>query len=330
MQNPQDFIKKKISMIKKSNLPINLFFLKQTSSEKPENFFDIKRVALRDNADNHFKKLLEESLSNLNNREKNKMNDFFNDVNNVPSLLSISQIERLSGFIKIIKQFDTIIQVHNENALKKIDAHAFKIELTDGSEIVFFTKIPRGGKISFKGAFLRNGDFNLITEVPLIYEDRVDCIFFSDDKDVLILNKSEMESIFKFDDYYIQKTKYVYDHKLQNVLIRAPENLFDTIKDSPQITKKVTRMTRDKKFDISQNDLKKHMDSLEENKGRFNDQFKNYKSLEDENGLFVTNDIEDFKVFLNACDKSVEIPLEQKEENEPDIYLNPSPIKMTK
>ncbi|MGB6463384.1 MAG: Kiwa anti-phage protein KwaB-like domain-containing protein, partial [Nitrosotalea sp.] len=158
---------------------------------------------------------------------------------------------------------------------------------------------------------------------------RIDCIYFSDDQDLLILNKDEMESIFKFDDYYKQKTKDVYDSKLQNILISAPDNLFDLIKESPQITKKVTRMARDNKFDISTEDLQKHMESLEENKDRFTEQFKNYRSLEQEAGLYVTSDKDEFKVFLNACDKSVEIPLEQKEEDEPDIYLNPSPIKMT-
>lgn len=88
-------------------------------------------------------------------------------------------------------------------------------------------------------------------------------------------------------------------------------------------------MEKDNKFDVSSDELQKHMESLEENKDRFTEQFKSYRSLQQENGLYVTENKDEFKIFLNACDKSVEIPLEQKDENEPDIYLNPSPIKMT-
>lgn len=331
MEDPQKFIMNKLSKINNSNLPLSLFFLRQTSSTKPEDFFDIKRVTLREDADGHFKTLLTENLTNLSaNFNDSTMKDFFNDVNNTPSLIPVSQIDRLSGFIRKIQQFDSIPEVHNEGALKEIDAHAYKIELTDGSEIIFFTKIPLGGKITKKGAFLKDGYFNLITDVPLIYEDRVDCVYFSDDPDLLILNKTEMESIFKFDDYYKQKTEDAYNSKLRNILINAPDDLLDLIKNSPQIIKKVTRMARDHKFDISAEDLQKHMESLEENKGRFTEQFKNYSSLEQKSDLYVTSNKSEFKVFLNACDKSVEIPLEQKEEDEPDIYLNQSPIKMTR
>ena len=330
MDNPQEFINEKLSKLQNAYLPINLFFLKQTTSTKPKNFFDIKRNTLRDDADNHFKELLMTSLTALSvNLTAAAMNDFFNEENNVPSLIPVSQIDRLSGFIDKIQQFDSIPEVHNENALKEIDVHAFKIEL-DGSEVIFFTRIPNGGKLKLKTAFLQNGHFNMITDVPLLYEDRVDCIYFSDDDSLLVLNKSEMESIFKFDDYYKQKTKDAYDNKLQNILIKAPDTLFDLIKESPQITKKVTRMARDNKFDISADDLQKHMNSLEENKIRFTEQFKSYRSLDQENGLYQTTTKDEFKVFLNACDKSVEIPLEQKEDDEPDIYLNTSPIKMTR
>ncbi|MGB6464546.1 MAG: hypothetical protein WBF38_10035, partial [Nitrosotalea sp.] len=169
MKNPREFIKKKLSQINNTDLPLNLFFLRQTSATKPENFFDIKRITLREIADEHFKTLLTESLTNLSaNLNDNPMNDFFNEVVNVPSLIPVSQIDRLSEFIRKIQQFDSIPEVHNEEALKEIDVHAYKIELPDESEMIFFTKIPLGGKIIKKGAFLKNGYFNLITDVPLI------------------------------------------------------------------------------------------------------------------------------------------------------------------
>ena len=91
----------------------------------------------------------------------------------------------------------------------------------------------------------------------------------------------------------------------------------------------MTRMEKEEKFNISVDELRKHMESLEENKERFTDQFKNYKSLQEKNGRYITKDKAELNVFLNACDKSVEIPLEQKGEDEPDIYLNAAPIKMT-
>lgn len=330
MEDLQTFIDEKITKINDVILPTNLFFLNQTSSKKSENFFEIKRVALRENADEHFKTLLIDQLTNLSDYlDNNTMQDFFSEVNNTPSTIPISQIDRLSAFSEKIKEFDSIPQVHNENAIKKINAHAYKLEVDEDSDIIFFTQIHSGGKIKQKTAFLREGYFNIIEDVLLIYEDRIDCIYFSDYEELIVLNKSMMESIFKFDEYYIQKTKNVLDNKLQDILIKAPDELFNSIKDSPLITKKVTRMDNNNSFDISPNDLQKHMESLEENKDRFTEQFKNYRSLEKENGLYVTGNNDEFKVFLNACDKSVEIPLEQKEEEEPEIYLNQSPIKMT-
>ena len=329
-ENLKEFINKKISKIHSTNLPINLFFLKYTSSINPENFFEIKRVTLREEADDHFKKLLLDDLTNLSTyMNENTIGDFFNEVNNNMSIIPISQIDRLLGFIKKIKQFDSIPEVYNEQAVKKINVHAYKIELDDNSEIIFFTKIPSGGRIKSKTAFLKDGYFNIIKDALLIYEDRVDCVYFSDYDQLVVLDKPMMETIFKFDEFYKQKTKNVYDNKLQNKLIKAPDNLLESIQASPLITKKVTRMEKDNKFDVSSDELQKHMESLEENKDRFTEQFKSYRSLQQENGLYVTENKDEFKIFLNACDKSVEIPLEQKDENEPDIYLNPSPIKMT-
>ncbi len=324
------FIDVKISKINQSVLPTNLFFLKQTTSEKPEDFFEIKRAALRDNADNHFKTILIDQLTNLSEYlNNNNMQDFFGEVNNTPSTIPTSQIDRLTAFAKKIKEFDSIPQVHNENAVKKINSHAYKLEIGNDSNLIFFTQIPVGGKIKQKTGFLREGYFNIIEDVLLIYEDRIDCIYFSDYDELVVFHKPMMESIFKFDEYYVQKTKNVFNNKLQNVLINAPEKLFEDIKGSPSITKKVTRMDNNNKFDISTEKLQKHMESLEENKDRFTEQFKNYSSLEQRDGLYITTNKDEFQVFLNACDKSVEIPLEQKDDDKPDIYLNTSPIKMT-
>jgi len=331
MENLQEFINEKIPKIDSTVLPINLFFLKHTSSKKPESFFETKTATLREEADEHFKTLLSGSLSKLMDYlDDHDMKNFFNEVDNEPSTVPISDIDGLPEFVEKINQFDSIPKVHNEQAVKKINVHAYKMELDDESEIIFFTRIPQGGRIKSKVGVLKGGYYNIIKDVLLIYEDRVDCIYFSDSNELVVLHKPMMEFIFKFDEYYKRKTKTVYENKLQNKLIKAPDDLLDEIQDSPLITKKVTRMEKDKKFDIPIEGLQKHMESLEENKGRFTEQFKNYSSLRQEDELYVTEDKDEFKVFLNACDKSVEIPLEQKEDDEPDIYLNPAPIKMTK
>lgn len=328
--NLQEFIDKKTSKIASSAFPINLFFLKQTASKKPENFFDIKKATLRQDADKHFKNLLKSTLSKLSSHlAENEIGDFFNESHNGASVLSILEVDKLVKFTEEIRKFDSIPKVSDEKAVKKIHAHAYKLELDDESEIIFFTKVPQGGKIKSKYAMLKGGYFDLIEDMLLIYADRVDCVYFSDRDGLLVLNKPAMETIFKFDEYYRQKTKQVCENKIQNKLVNAPEELYDAINESPQITKKVTRMDKEKKFDISVGELRKYMESLEENKDRFTDQFKNYRSLQEEGGLYIIENKEEFNVFLNACDKSVEIPLEQKDEIEPDIYLNTSPIKMT-
>ena len=326
----KEFIDQKILEIKNVNLPINLFLLKHTSSKKPEKFFDIRRLVLREDADEHFKNLLKDELLKLSDCLKDdKIEDFFNESHNGVSTLPISQIDKLVKFTEEIKKFDSIRRVHNEKRTENIDAHAYKLELDDESEVIFFTRIPTGGKIKSKTGIIKDSKFRLVEDVLLIYKDQIDCIYFSDHKELLVLAKLEMEAIFKFDEYYKQKTIEVYEEKLQNKLISAPDELLEIIKQSPQVTKKMTRMEKEEKFNISVDELRKHMESLEENKERFTDQFKNYKSLQEEDGRYITKDKAELSVFLNACDKSVEIPLEQKDEDEPDIYLNAAPIKMT-
>lgn len=242
---------------------VSLYLLRETTSQKPEKRFEIWNAKIEGEIPQEFRRILSQQLSTLSKlfeSPKFELKDFFDidytrwNVSNV----DVKEIEVLPHILASVNRFAKLAYLVDMSQIKEFDSYAVEFHIKDG-KVVYFSRIGRNmilKKSILKGVF-SNGTFTAINGDVVGFNPDMDCIFFEKTNSVVVLDKSDTESIFALAIYYQSNAEGVLT-SLDNNLITLDKELLTKVVAGKQIPKRITKLFKDEKFNKTIEIFEKH------------------------------------------------------------------------
>lgn len=234
---------------------VTMFFLRRTGSKFDDKKYEVVTVEvegevaddLREVFSNRMKRLVKDL-----DEENVEFKDFF-DENIKPKHVSEVKdtLVPVLPFIREKMKDDGLVTIHSLAHVKEFDAYAVEFHLPSGHAI-YFRKIGLAQLITKKfdlAYILQEGKFNKVEDDIVAFDKQIDCVYFDKTKSLLVLNKYDVEVIFGIREYYQAQSQITIQELVEKGLIVINEGTLIEVLADYHITRRITRLSKEGKFD---------------------------------------------------------------------------------
>lgn len=168
------------------------------------------------------------------------------------SLLKLNVYSRVQNLIELINDHSKHLTDMSELNLGQVSGYAVKIKShNDASEIIYFSTINNLKKLNNSGimANLDNNRLKSLDKEDVFGLNPMISSYTSDDENLLILNKSSFENIFKMREFYKEEAKPILKFIESFKAIGNYQEFFKDVTNNSNLARRVARLS-DKKARI--------------------------------------------------------------------------------
>lgn len=289
----------------KDSTHVDMYLLKQTQSKFPDKRFELKTIDIVDDIPKAFRQVAKRKLSKVS---KNiaaglvKIRGFY-EMKYSKGDFTFLEAEKIPVFPHIKKSIKEHTNLHPLSDLSEVKQfHSFAIRFcTEGGDIIYFRRMRKYQLVSqYYGitGFLHKGKFNKVKDDILAFDEVVDCIYFEEADAVLILDKGMTENIFNFKDAYATHTKEVFETLDKQNIATIDKKLLDKVIGSKQITRRITAMLKENKFNRPMKFYLDHQQLFKSDPNKYKRELATFHIIN--NKVSLTNQ-EELETFLGVC-----------------------------
>lgn len=304
MIDAKSIIDPMLALVQEKNIQIEMYFIKKTSSSKPEKMYNVCSVGIAGDVRAKFTRDIVTRLNNIKSRDDVKFKNFHDedllpeDIAVVDGLTLIPTFRHIEMQMEQDTNLDPIMTLEGQS-IKGLQSYAIAFKNTN-NKLIYFNKYTAGNILTIKNDLYDyiDGVFSGVAGDVCKFDSDVDCIYYkiNNINEILyILNRDEFESIFSALDFYKMQAEQVFEKLSLSKNVEISKSLINQIQDKPSLLRRLTHVSIRGGFDKIDVDrismiVKKSAHALK---------------FEVKDNKIIISDRDSFKDFIDVCENNI-------------------------